>query len=338
MRNVTRQNGFTLVELMVAVALLAIVVFYLLQTFTIQHRTYVVVDQVTEVQQNSRVIGSLVERDLRHAGFMVPEALSACGVDSTSGPDVLYVSDADAIDPNGQDPNLSANVSAGYDGSTGSELGLTVDDDRVDGVATYDTNGSGAVSSADGDFMPGSGAILTDLGNPARGTACGIVGSGGSHTLVNVTFASALGTLTPNPVNLRLVPAHVYTLSGTNLSRNGVLLATDVEDFQVAYFFDTNDDGSIASDGSEYPGSAAYASYGGGGATYSSSAWKADELREIRTNIVVRSSQQDPNQNYSEGRFQTTENRAAVTGSDRFRRRVQTSEVRLRNVGVRDSL
>jgi prepilin-type N-terminal cleavage/methylation domain-containing protein len=96
---VRRRAGFTLIELLVSVAMLGIVVVYLLRSFTVQHRTYTVVDETTELQQNLRAVADLVERDLRHAGMMVPESGAVCGVDDTAGPDVLFVSDADAILP-----------------------------------------------------------------------------------------------------------------------------------------------------------------------------------------------------------------------------------------------
>jgi len=42
-----RNAGFTLVELLVSAAAMAIVIFYTLGTFTVQHQTYTVVDQVS---------------------------------------------------------------------------------------------------------------------------------------------------------------------------------------------------------------------------------------------------------------------------------------------------
>ena len=67
------EAAFTLVELMVAMALMVVVVMWLTQTFTVQHRTYTVVEQVTETQQNSTAIAALIEREIRASGFLVPE-------------------------------------------------------------------------------------------------------------------------------------------------------------------------------------------------------------------------------------------------------------------------
>ena len=76
----TRQ-GVTLIELMVASAMMFVIVGYSMGTFTIQHQTYVVVDQVSEAQQNIRAIASLLERDARNAGYLVPTPGATCGID-----------------------------------------------------------------------------------------------------------------------------------------------------------------------------------------------------------------------------------------------------------------
>ena len=62
------KRGFTLIELLVALGLLSVVLLFVFGTFTYQHGTYTVVDQVSEAQQNSRAIARLIERDVRNAG------------------------------------------------------------------------------------------------------------------------------------------------------------------------------------------------------------------------------------------------------------------------------
>jgi len=53
---VRRTQGFTMVELLVSIALVGIVVYYVTNTFTVNQKAYIVVDQVMEAQQNSRAI------------------------------------------------------------------------------------------------------------------------------------------------------------------------------------------------------------------------------------------------------------------------------------------
>jgi len=66
---VKQNSGFTLVELLVAVALGLVVMAGLYQTFRTQHDTYIVQDQVAAMQQNLRAAMYLITRDLQMAGW-----------------------------------------------------------------------------------------------------------------------------------------------------------------------------------------------------------------------------------------------------------------------------
>lgn len=335
-----RNRGFTLVELLVATTLMVVVVLYLTQTFTVQHRAYSVIDDLSQAQQNLRAIGALLEREARHAGMMVPEGAAVCVIDNTNAPDLLFISDADAIQPAGQlEPDLGARVASGFN-NDGTPDVLTVDSTTIDGLAFYDNDNDG---TNDSDFRVNAGAIIVDYDDTLRGRACGFV-TGVAATTVTVDFQSQLGGAGAFS-ELVVVPAHVYQVNAASLllTRDGDLLAPDVEDVQVALFFDTDGDGIPAGssapgappegDGSEYPGSDP-------GAVYdpSSGAWDEKLLREIRVNFVVRGENEDPNVEYQEGEFQATENRIPPAGSDGFRRRVHRATVQLRNVGTRDLL
>jgi type IV pilus assembly protein PilW len=66
----TRKNaGFTLVELLIAIALGLVIMAGLYQTFRTQHDTYIVQDQVAAMQQNLRAAMYLITRDLQMAGW-----------------------------------------------------------------------------------------------------------------------------------------------------------------------------------------------------------------------------------------------------------------------------
>jgi prepilin-type N-terminal cleavage/methylation domain-containing protein len=321
--------GFSLVELSVSVALMAIIIVYLMQSFSTQQRTYVMVDQVTEAQQSLRAISDLVEREVRLAGFMVEEGGAVCGVDAANGPDTLFVSDASALDPaNAIEARLGARLAAGSvpaAGSTGLALGGG-DTVILDGQPSYDND---ADNVNDADFRVNAGAIVYDRDNPGRGAACGIVTAVNPPGNLTVNFLSAnLGAGAGG--QLVVVPAHVYQVNANaQLLRDGLVLSEDVEDLQVAYFFDLN--GNLTVDGGENPGSA--------GTAYAASAWDNSNLREVRLNFVIRTRGTDPT--FTQGAFQTRENRVApaVTAADpQLRRRVHTTTVRTRNVGNRGLL
>ena len=319
-----RRAGFTLIELLVSVAMLGIIVVYLLRSFTVQHRTYTVVDETTEMQQNLRAVADLLERDLRHAGMMVPESGAVCGVDATDGPDVLFVSDADAIEPGTEKvADFGADLTTATTVADASTETLELDGLVAEPAplrAAYDTDADGA---ADSDFREGAGVIVTDLADPDLGAACGVVDGIPSATEITVIWRSegleAAGT------DLVAIPAHVYQVVNGALERDGNVLVENVDDFQVAYFFDG--DGDALVDANEYRGVT--------GVAYdpSDAAIEEDKIREVRANLVLRSRFEDPT--WTQGVFQNLENRAAVAGTDGFRRRVHTATVRLRNVGNR---
>lgn len=359
-----RRAGFSLPEVMISLAILAIVSVFLMDMLSRQTKTYQVVDQVAEAQTNLRVITDLLEREIRVTGFMVPEGAAICGVDNVDAPDILVVTDAAVIDPTSQIQNdLGIDITAGYDGNSLDTLTLA-GDGTLDGNPFYDIDSDGV---ADVDLMqvPGlgqvGGIIVTDRNNPDRGSSCGqILGGslviGGSSVEIQVDYdfggtessqplaALAAGS---NPEDLVAIPATVYRVNAASqLMRNGVLLAEDVEDMQVALHFDLDDDGVVDGDprptpqfppfisNAEYPGSIA------GGVQYTSGSWDHSTLREIRVSIVIRTRGQDvatlENPNLATNTFIAMENRNdPALPADGFRRRVLTMTAQPRNLGRR---
>jgi prepilin-type N-terminal cleavage/methylation domain-containing protein len=319
-------RGFTLIEMLIAMGVLAVIVIYLLETFTVNNRNYVALDQTIEAQQNMRAIADLIERDVRHAGFMVPKAAAICGIDSTNGPDILYVSDYAAIDP-GDDvvsyPGAEIIGGAANDVSTGAVISLVLDSRIIEPPsplrAAYDTNNNGTNNS---DFQANGGVIVLDRNDPGRGVACGRVRTvAANFELIAVEILSGtLGALT-GTADLVAVPAVEYRVAGDVLLRNGLRLARGVEDLQIAYLFDFDGDGAIASN--EVRGDA-------GGTAYVAKNQSVEDLREVRINFVARTRIEDPR--FDAGSFQALENRTAVTGNDGFRRRVYTSTIMPRNL------
>lgn len=178
-----RRDGFTVIELLISTAVMGLVITYVLGAFATQQRNYVVTDQVTEAQQNLRAIGELLEREIRLAGFLVAEHAAACGTDNTAGPDVLYLSDAEPLDPTAvKTADLGAKIVGGVPLAGTVVFALDGADDLVlDGNAFYDNSGDGV---ADTDFRcdggncaaatsVAGGVIVIDVANPARGRPAG---------------------------------------------------------------------------------------------------------------------------------------------------------------------
>jgi prepilin-type N-terminal cleavage/methylation domain-containing protein len=323
-----RNSGFTIIELMIASAILAIVMVFTMQIFTVNNRTYIKIDSVVDTQQNVRAVASVLERDLRHAGMMVPEATAVCGVDNDDAPDLLYISDHTAVNPESAIGYFDGALiqDAGKYDVTGTAT-LTLDTLVIEPGTpdpSYDTDDNGV---NDSDFNnKGGGVIIVDLMNPDRGSVCGIVTAvdlGANKIKVDIKTAG-LGSW-GGAYELTAVPALEYRVDSAKLYRNNLLLADGVEDLQVTYFLDVNGNNEVnvgelkgESDTNKYVADESDAS----------------NLRSVRFNIVARTRSEDDR--YTQGFIQTTENRAAGGATqDGFRRRVHTATVRMRNVGSR---
>jgi prepilin-type N-terminal cleavage/methylation domain-containing protein len=322
-----RNSGFTIIELMVASAILAIVMVFTMQIFTVNNRAYIKIDSVVDTQQSVRAISSIFERDLRHAGMMVPEGAAICGLDSTSAPDLLYISDHTAINPVdaiGTFDGARVQGGLGQVNTGGANTLLNLDTlvlepDTPD--PAYDTDGNGV---NDSDFRVDGGVIVTDLLDPDRGSACGIVKTVdlATNSITIEIKTAALGTLAGAPA-LIAVPALEYRIDSNKLYRNNLRLADGVEDMQITYFLDSN--GNFSVDVGELHGVL--------GNNYLASASDASDLRAVRFNVVTRTRSED--ERFTQGFFQAKENRGVVAGQDGYRRRVHTAIVRMRNIGDR---
>lgn len=341
-----RESAFSLVELMMAAAILGIAMIYLTATFTTTHKTSVTVEQVSEAQQNLRVVSELMERDLRLAGYLVPRHAAVCGVDTTTAPDTLIVSNTDVLRLVNELETLNPEAMSG-------ELGA-----RVNGVGVGTTIGGSNQTlllqqswldvQADGaDFAVGGGIIVVNRGDANGRSACGVItafspGSPGfpNGATLTVDFLSgSIGPMSP-PIDVVAVPAHAYQITPANagtgapaqLRRNGVLIANDVEDLQLGLYFDTDDDRII--DPGEFRGDNGEMVGDGVAVPYDAATSDVRTLRQVQINLVTATKDDDPNQNAREMTQQLTGNRTAASlpATDRKRRRVYTAMVRLRNV------
>jgi hypothetical protein len=265
---------------------------------------------------------------------MVPQQAAVCGHDATTGPDRLYLSNADAIRSvfalEGGNEDLAGDYGAPVSGVTSTWT-------RSGPTASIVLTRNWVDVSADGtDFAIGAGVTLVNRRDPEANVACGTITAITGNTLTVNLGGTSIGPVGYN-ADVVAVPAHVYSLTPASagapaqLFRDGMLIASDVEDLQVTYFFDLDDD--LELDAGE-----SFSTSGGTSAPWELSPANTrpdpSSLREVQLNLVTVTRDDDPNRDWALGAGEVTGNRTAgsLSGGDGKRRRVYTARVRPRNV------
>jgi prepilin-type N-terminal cleavage/methylation domain-containing protein len=296
---IKENRGVTLIELMIALVISAILVGGTYSIFISQQRTYVIQDQVVGVQQDARAAITIMARDIRMAGMLTGfDGFSVNGVteaitptNSNAGPDqvmVVYAAEEFAVSGNS----------------------VTVIDINV-------ANNQATLSASSDSFFDTS-------------TKKYVAFEGESHVYQISSISTNVITLTESPpdylanFNARVfrVRAITYSVSGNSLYRNngeetqilaGGVSQSQVEDLQIAYQIKGSTSWIYDENTSTWP-------VGKGN----------DDINVVRISLVVMTPVQDTDdQNYSRPAL---EDRAGSGTQDGFRRRVYTTVVKLRNV------
>jgi prepilin-type N-terminal cleavage/methylation domain-containing protein len=296
MESSMNQRGFTTVELMVALVVMAFVVSQLLFSYTTQQRNYMEHERVIETQEEVRLISDLILSDLRMAGFMVPKGAGVGSIDGgTTGSDVICMSDPSIMSSTVLDTATSRFSAA--DPTSAMSVGAT---SVTLSASSMDIDGDG-----DDDFSVGQG-ILISTGTEVH---CAVITAVSSGT---VTFDTA--TSAAFPVNSWVVPALVYRITGGQLRRNNVVLSGTVEDIQIEFGVDADDDGEV--EAGEFP---VYDLTG-------------DDLTKVYTaRLYITSAVTDPASTF-QGQFEAASNRNAASTPDTSKRRRVISDALLRNL------
>jgi len=98
----SNKKGFTLIELLIAMAITGIVAGAIFTAFQSQQKSYLIQDQVTEMQQNLRAGMDLMVREIRMAGYD-PHGDSGAGITAAAGNTLTFtlVADNDSYDNDG---------------------------------------------------------------------------------------------------------------------------------------------------------------------------------------------------------------------------------------------
>lgn len=292
MRQRERSSGFSIIELMIAMLVLGVVMVGILNIFSNQKRGYITQKRMLDAQGDARLIGDMMFSDVRMAGFMVPQFTSIASIDGgTSGSDTLCTSDPSVID----DTILDL-VNDRFDGASfTSDIGANEDTLLITG-AQRDIDGDG-----NADFTIGNGIIVSDgtKSHCARVTAL---------TSTSVRFAPDTPSgFSASAATGRAVPATIYELSGMQLTRNSLQLSLGVEDIQIEFGIDANDDGQLGV--GEFP-------------IHDLDGFDPAQIRTVRLNVLTRTSSEDEALAASGAGRQAVANRVAASSPDAFRRRL----------------
>lgn len=295
-----RGGGFTLLELMIALGILAVVVFQTLAVFSSQQHRYHAQERVVATQEDARLAADMMLSDVRMAGFMVPAFAGIASIDGgNSGADVLCVSDPGVLG--------EAQIAAATERFDRAAISSAVEA----GATSVSIQPGHADIDADGtaDFVVDQGIVISD----GSASHCAYVTSVGS---TSIGFAPpAPAGFTVAAVTGRAVPATIYELTGSGLERNGALLTSQVEDVQVEFGLDISGDGVLS--GGEFP-------------IHDISGADTNLIRSVRLSILTRTSTEDPT--FAGLGRQKVANRDAAGSPDGYRRRLAILSAAPRNL------
>ena len=316
----TREAGFTLIEVMAAVAIFSIAMTAVYATFTFQHKSFTTQSHVAQMQENFRDALVPLNRDVRLAGYgipapvTIPDGAVASGVtsvrslypvDNTTGPDtlyILYLYDMDSNQPpttiTSPMPNPSAEFNVGQ--VTGFQIGdlCFISDGAAADMFQVTTVQSGSLKIQ---HNPGG---LNDYNAAGGHNTFPPGGYESGATIAKARFLRYFIDSTTDPSHPTLM---VDRMGGATPQP----VADDIEDMQFQYFLDTDFDGVPD--------------------TWNDSPGDLTQIRQVRILLCARTHL--PGKGWKEFR-PALGNRPAGTVADSYRRRVLTITVDVRNAGI----
>ena len=110
-----RDNGFTLVELLIAMAIALVVITSISSAFIMQRKTYDVQEQIAEMTQNSRAAMDMLTSEIMMTGYGAPTSYITTWIDWVS----VTMDSNPKIEDGGSGPDI-IHMAACFDGSAGS--------------------------------------------------------------------------------------------------------------------------------------------------------------------------------------------------------------------------
>jgi prepilin-type N-terminal cleavage/methylation domain-containing protein len=220
MRETRSKQGYSLIELMMAVGLMGLLSMAIASSLEGQKRFYNSNERVVEAQEDARLVLDLLKFDARMAGFMVAPVASIASVDGGANlPDRFCVSSTLGFDipVGGQETSLNQQIERYLVNDTNVTAVLLPNAVRL---TSLDIDGTDDDPNAEVNFAPQSGIIISD----GTTSHCAAIDVGG--------VATATNTITLSPQH----PMPGGGFSTTNLRRNGTLMSSTIEDMQLEFW------------------------------------------------------------------------------------------------------
>jgi len=317
----TREAGFTLIEVMAAVAIFSIAMTAVYATFTFQHKSYTTQSHVAQMQENFRDALVPLNRDIRLAGYgipapvTIPDGAVAAGVttirslypvDKTTGPDTLYIMYLYDMDSNQPPTTITSPMP-----NPSAEFNVAQVTGFLEGDLCFITNGGAAdifqVTQVQGGSLKiqhNPGGSATDYNNAGGHNTFPPGGYDTGSKLAKARFLRYFVDTTTDPDHPTLM---VDRMGGAPPQP----VADDIEDMQFQYFLDTDFDG-VPDTWSDNPGD-------------------LTQVRQVRILLCART--RFPEKGWQEVR-PALGNRPAGTGADGYRRRTLAITLDVRNAGI----
>ena len=323
-----RQQGVTLVELMVALAIGLLVTVAMLKVYVDASQMYRFNEGLARVQENGRFSLEFIRRDARVAGFWGCYSDAALSNGVSAGSDA-YINVAAGHITGTSDDGLNSSDSITFRSATGSGSPLTTGMSGTGAGVTVESAGALSVGTAvlisdceNGDLFQVTGIAGTTLAHAAAADANrspnlskAYAAGARVYEARQATLCIAPGADPSQPALRRLI----NPTSGQTCASNGDELLEGVENMQILYGEDTDAD----ADGTNGDGTAnRYVAFG-------TSDLDIDRIVSIRISLLMRSI----NNNLTTEPSPYIFNGSTVTPglTDKYLRKVFTTTVTLRN-------
>lgn len=338
---IKKDRGFTMIELMVAMSIASVVAMSGFALFSQSNWSYQVQENVGEAQQNARVAIDRISRDIRTAGFGLPEP--PYSIDFPYGGGTISFDSPITVSDSSAGPDSITVLGIGYE--VGTLAGGTDENRKADDSICYSktttqeklivTDGANSTVHESRRYVSIDGVFFAELDTATQSVACtggrtlplddpsilkGDFDSGTVYIIQAVEYSIAEDITGCSATNPCLVSKDYSQLRGANFGNvSRQLLAENIEDIQFAYGLDKQPDGEIDCTGA-----------------YTSECFKApllstdseSNIRAIRLTLSARTRNRDTKG--ATFRRPEIENHPQ-SDLDNYRRRILTKIVKLRN-------